>query len=249
MKSVILIPCRLESTRFPNKPLANILGKPMIQWVYEAAEKSDATDVFVITDSQEIINAVEAFDGAAILTSDEPQNGTERCEEAMEILTSDGTDYDVIINIQGDEPLIAPEDINRMLDLFEEEDVDVLTFIQPIDNEQDYINLNVVKAVPTTFDEGFCDVTYFSRRPIPYMDEFRPNVAFKHIGIYGFTATAFEETKSLDPSLLEEVERLEQLRWIQNHIVVSAMVTENVLIGVDTPEDLVAVENILKSKN
>jgi len=249
MKSVILIPCRLESTRFPNKPLANILGKPMIQWVYEAAEKSDASDVFVITDSQEIINAVEAFDGSAILTSDAPQNGTERCEEAMEILTSDGTEYDVIINVQGDEPLISAEDINRMLDLFEEEDVDVLTFIQPIDSEADYKNPNIVKAVPTTFDEGFCDVTYFSRSPIPYMDQFRPEVAFKHIGIYGFTATAFEETKSLDPSLLEEVERLEQLRWIQNHIVVSAMVTENVLIGVDTPKDLVAVENILKSKN
>lgn len=246
MKSVILIPCRLESTRFPNKPLAPILGKPMIQWVYEAAEKSDATDVFVITDSQEIINAVEAFDGAAILTSDEPQNGTERCEEAMEILTSDGTDYDVIINVQGDEPLIDPADINRMLDLFEEEDVDVLTFIQPIDTEADYRNPNVVKAVPTTFDEGFCDVTYFSRSPIPFMDEFRAEVAFKHIGIYGFTATAFEETKSLDPSLLEEVERLEQLRWVQNHIVVSAMVTENKLMGVDTPEDLVAVENILQ---
>jgi len=106
-----------------------------------------------------------------------------------------------------------------------------------------------VKAVPTTFDEGFCDITYFSRSPIPYMDEFRPEVAFKHIGIYGFTATAFEETKSLDPSLLEEVERLEQLRWVQNHLVVSAMVTETLLIGVDTPEDLTAVENILKSKN
>ena len=248
MKSVILIPCRLGSTRFPNKPLANILGKPMIQWVYEAAEESDATDVFIITDSQEIINAVEAFDGQAILTSDEPQNGTERCEEAMEILISDGTEYDVIINIQGDEPLISAGDINRMLDLFEEEDVDVLTFIQPINNEADYRNTNVVKAVPTSFDEGFCDVCYFSRSPIPFMDEFRPEVAFKHIGIYGFTATAFEEIKNLDASLLEEVERLEQLRWVQNHIVVSAMVTENVLIGVDTPEDLAAVENILKSK-
>jgi len=249
MKSVILIPCRLKSTRFPNKPLANILGKPMIQWVYEAAEKSDATDVFIITDSQEIINAVEAFDGQAILTSDEPQNGTERCEEAMEILSSDGTEYDVIINIQGDEPLISAGDINRMLDLFEEEDVDVLTFIQPIDNESDYKNTNIVKAVPTSFDEGFCDVCYFSRSPIPHMDEFRPEVAFKHIGIYGFTATAFEEIKNLDASLLEEVERLEQLRWIQNHIVVSAIVTENILIGVDTPEDLAAVEKILKSKN
>lgn len=248
MKSVVLIPCRLESTRFPNKPLAPILGKPMIQWVYEAVEKSDATDVFVITDSEEIINAVEAFDGQAILTSDEPINGTERCEEAVEILTSDGTEYDVIINVQGDEPLIHPADVNRLLDLFEEEDVDVATFIQPISKEEEYRNPNVVKAVPTSFDEGFCDICYFSRSPIPHMDEFQEDIAFKHIGIYGYTATAFEEIKNLDASILEEAERLEQLRWVQNHIVVSAMVTENVLVGVDTPEDLVAVENILKSK-
>ncbi|PCJ67173.1 MAG: 3-deoxy-manno-octulosonate cytidylyltransferase [Bacteroidetes bacterium] len=248
MKSVILIPCRLESTRFPNKPLAPILNKPMIQWVYEAAEKSDATDVFVITDSEDIVKAVEAFDGQTILTSDEPKNGTERCEEAMEILTSDGTDYDVIINVQGDEPLINPADLNRLLNLFEEEDVDVLTFIQPITNEKDYLNKNIVKAVPTSFDEGFCDICYFSRSPIPYMEPFEENIAFKHIGVYGFTATAFEEIKNLDASILEEAEKLEQLRWIQNHIVVSAMVTENKLIGVDTPEDLVAVEDVLKNK-
>ncbi len=249
MKSVILIPCRLESTRFPNKPLAEINGKPMIQWVYEAADKSDATDVFVITDSEKIIQTVEGFDGQAILTTDEPTNGTERCEEAIDILTSDGTEYDVIINIQGDEPLINPMDINRLLDLFEEEDVDVATFIQPINNEEEYRNRNVVKAVPTSFDEGFCDVCYFSRSPIPYMDNFKEEMAFKHIGIYGFTATAFEEIKNLDSSILEEAESLEQLRWIQNHIVISAMVTESVLIGVDTPDDLLAVENILKSKN
>lgn len=249
MKSVVLIPCRLESTRFPNKPLAEILGKPMIQWVYEAAEKSDASDVFVITDSEEILKLVEAFDGQGILTTDEPTNGTERCEEAIDILTSDGTEYDVIINVQGDEPLINPMDINRLLNLLEEEDVDVGTFIQPIINEEEYKNRNVVKAVPTSFDEGFCDVCYFSRSPIPYMDTFKEEVAFKHIGIYGFTATAFEEIKNLDSSILEVSESLEQLRWIQNHIVISAMVTDSLLIGVDTPEDLAAVEKILKSKN
>ncbi len=249
MKSVILIPCRLESTRFPNKPLAPILGKSMIQRVYEAAEKSNATDVFVITDSEEIIAAVEEFDGQAIRTTDEPTNGTERCEEAMEILTSDGTEYDVIINVQGDEPLISAMDINRLIDLFEEEDVDVGTFITPIKEEEEYRSINTVKAVPTSFDEGFCDVCYFSRSPIPFMDEFMPDIAFKHIGVYGFTSTAFEEIKNLDATVLEENERLEQLRWIQNHIVVSAIVTENKLIGVDTPGDLVAVENILKSRN
>lgn len=247
MKSVILIPCRLESSRFPNKPLAKILNKPMIQWVYEAAEKSDATEVFVITDSDEIIKTVESFDGQAIRTTSEPQNGTERCEEAIEILNSNGEEYDVILNIQGDEPLVKPQDINRLLFLFEEEDIDIGTFIQPITKEQDYQNLNVVKAIPTSFDDGFCDVCYFSRSPIPHMDEFKENIAFKHIGIYGFTATAFEEIKSLESSILEENERLEQLRWIQNHMVVSAIVTENILHGVDTQEDLTAVENILKS--
>lgn len=247
MKSVILIPCRLESSRFPNKPLAKILNKPMIQWVYEAAEKSDATEVFVITDSDEIIKTIESFDGQAIRTTSEPQNGTERCEEAIEILNSNGEEYDVILNIQGDEPLVKPQDINRLLFLFEEEDIDIGTFIQPITKEQDYQNLNVVKAIPTSFDDGFCDVCYFSRSPIPHMDEFKENIAFKHIGIYGFTATAFEEIKSLESSILEENERLEQLRWIQNHMVVSAIVTENILHGVDTQEDLTAVENILKS--
>jgi len=248
MKSVIFIPCRLESTRFPNKPLAQLLNKPMIQWVYEAAEKSDATDVFIITDSEEIIKAVESFDGQAILTTSEPQNGTERCEEAIEILNSGGEEYDVIINIQGDEPLIKPEDINRLLYLFEEEDIDIGTFIQPILNEDDYLSKNIVKAVPTSFDEGFCDICYFSRSPIPHMDSFEENIAFKHIGIYGFTATSFEEIRNLESSILEENERLEQLRWLQNHMVVSAIVTENILHGVDTQEDLTAVENILKSQ-
>tara|TARA_B100001059_G_scaffold171198_1_gene171304 strand:- start:5694 stop:6443 length:750 start_codon:yes stop_codon:yes gene_type:complete len=248
MKSVILIPCRLESSRFPNKPLAKILDKPMIQWVFEAAKKSNATEIFVITDSDEIIKTVESFDGQAIRTSSEPQNGTERCEEAIEILNSNGEEYDVIFNIQGDEPLVKTQDINRLLFLFEEEEIDIATFIQPITNEKDYQNINIVKAIPTSFDGGFCDICYFSRSPIPHMDNFKKNIAFKHIGIYGFTATAFEEIKSLKFSILEENERLEQLRWIQNHMVVSAIVTENILHGVDTKEDLTAVENILKSQ-
>lgn len=221
----------------------------MIQWVYERCEKSDATDVFVITDSQEIVDVVEQFDGQAILTSSAPVNGTERCMEAMDILSSEGLEYDVVINVQGDEPLVSGEDIDLLLELFEEDDVDVATLISPINNEAEYRNPNVVKAVPTSFDQGFCDVCYFSRSPIPHMSEFEPDIAFKHIGIYGFTATAMEEIKSLPESVLEGYERLEQLRWLENHMVISAAVTESKLIGVDTPDDLLAVENILKSKN
>ncbi|MBT8327305.1 MAG: 3-deoxy-manno-octulosonate cytidylyltransferase [Bacteroidia bacterium] len=248
MKSVVLIPARMESTRFPNKPLALILGKPMIQWVYEAAEKSIASDVFVITDSEEIIKAVESFNGQAILTSSSPVNGTERCQEAIEILESEDQEYDVIINVQGDEPLVSPDDIDLLLELFEDEEIDVATLIKPIDDEAEYLNNNVVKAVPTAFDGGFCDICYFSRSPIPHMDKFEPEVAFKHVGIYGFTATAFEEIKNLGPSELETVERLEQLRWLQNHIVISAVVTESDLIGVDTPDDIVSVEKLLQQQ-
>jgi 3-deoxy-manno-octulosonate cytidylyltransferase (CMP-KDO synthetase) len=249
MKSVIFIPARLESNRFPNKPLALIHNKPMIQWVYEACEKSNASEVFIVTDSQEIIDTVEGFDGQAILTSANPQNGTERCQEAMDILESEGQEYDVIINVQGDEPLVSSRDIDIILDLFQEDDVDVATLIKPITEESEYRSTNVVKAVPTAFDDGFCDICYFSRSPIPYMEKFEPEMAFKHVGIYGFTATAFEEIRNLPPSDLEDVERLEQLRWLNNHIVISAAVTESVLIGVDTPEDLAVVENILTSNS
>lgn len=248
MNSVILIPSRMESTRFPNKPLAPILGKPMIQWVYEAAEKSDATDVFVVTDSQEIIDVVDGFGGQFVRTSDAPRNGTERCQEAMEILDSDGEDYDVIINVQGDEPLLSPKDINNLLNLFEEDDIDVVTLIKPITNEDEYRDPNVVKAVPSVFEDGYCDICYFSRSSIPYMDEFEPKVAFKHIGIYGFTVTAFEEIKNLGVTELEHYERLEQLRWLQNHILVSGIVCTTTLQGVDTPEDLQKVEEILKAR-
>lgn len=246
MRSVVLIPARLGAQRFPNKPLAMIAGKPMIQHVFEAAEASEATDVFVATEDREIMDAVSAFGGAAILTSSDPINGTERCIEALELLDPEGKAYDVVINVQGDEPLLQAENINQMLTLFQEEDVDVVTLIQAIEDEAEYRNPNVVKAVPSMFQDDFCDICYFSRSPIPYMKEFTLGLAFKHIGVYGFTATALEEVKDMLPSPLEQAESLEQLRWIQNHLVISGVLCHNQLIGVDTAEDLLAVENLLK---
>lgn len=245
MDSVILIPARLASTRFPNKPLALIQGKPMIQWVVEACEKSNATDVYVVTDSSEIKETVLHFGGEVVLTSSQPQNGTERCIEAIQLLESQGFNYDVIINVQGDEPLIDFEDINKLLDLFEHDDVEIGTLISPITIEEEYRNSNVVKAVPTLFAEGYCDVAYFSRSAIPHMEEFKENKAFKHIGVYAFSADVFNELENLDVTDLEETERLEQLRWLQNHIIISAIVTRTKMIGVDTPEDLAKVEKEL----
>lgn len=248
MKTVILIPARMESTRFPGKPLQSILGKPMIQWVYESVEKSATDDVFIITDSEEIIDAAEKFDGACIKTSSEPENGTQRCLEAIEILEAQGLEYDVIINVQGDEPLINHEDIDNLIALMEDGDVDVATLITPIKTEDEWKNPNVVKAVTTLFEDSYCDINYFSRAPIPYSTEFNQNSAFKHIGVYAFTNTALQEISTMPPSPLEQLERLEQLRWLQNHLLISGIITENQLVGVDTPEDLQNVEKILKSR-
>ncbi len=221
----------------------------MIQYVVEAAEASTATDVFVVTENREIMEAVKDFGGAAILTSSEPINGTERCLEALEILDPEGKAYDVIINLQGDEPLLSAENLNDMLRLFSEEEVDIATLISPIENEDEYLNPNVVKAVPSMFEDDFCDICYFSRSPIPYMKEFTKGMAFKHVGVYGFTSTALGEVKEMTATPLEQVEKLEQLRWLQNHLIISGVLCHNPLIGVDTIEDLAAVENLLKSKS
>ena len=245
MRSVVFVPARMEATRFPGKPLAKIGGKPMIQWVYDRVSKCDATDVFVITDSDEICDTVENFNGAYIKTSSSPKNGTERCLEAVHLLEIEGKEYDVILNVQGDEPLINPEDLNKLINLFENEDVDVATLISPIKYEADYRDKNVVKATTTLFDEGYCDVSSFSRSPIPYMEEFKSGVAFQHIGVYGFTSMAFKEIENMHPTELEQTEKLEQLRWMQNHLIISAIVTNSELIGVDTPEDLKKAEALL----
>lgn len=249
MNSVILIPARMESSRFPGKPLKPILNKPMIQWVYEAASRSTASDVFIITDSQEILEAARAFGADTVETSSNPINGTERCMEAMSILDPSGEEYDVIINVQGDEPLIKTEDIDMLLQLFDEDEVDIATMIKAIDKEEDYRNPNVVKAIPTLFNDEYCDLCYFSRSPIPHMDNFKAGSAFKHIGVYGFTATAFQEIQNMDESPYENLEKLEQLRWLQNHMLISAFLTQSELIGVDTEADLVAVENFLTSNS
>lgn len=248
MKSVILIPARLASTRFPNKPLASILGKPMIQWVFEAAEKSKATDVFIASGDDEIISVVEGFNGQAIKTFGLARNGTERCQEALELLASEGKNYDVVLNVQGDEPLIDPQDLDALIDLFDEDDVDIATLITLIEKEEEYRNPTVVKAIPTLFEDDYCDICYFSRAPIPYMAEFQPNIACKHIGVYAFTVTAFDEISNLEPTGAEETESLEQLRWLQNHMVISGILAQSELCGVDTEDDLKQVEAILNQR-
>ena len=169
--------------------------------------------------------------------------------EALDLLDPAAESYDVIINVQGDEPLIQAQDINYLLQLFEEGDVDVATLIAEIKTEEDYLDPNVVKAVPSLFEDEFCDINYFSRSPIPHMSSFEQGMAFKHIGVYAFSNTALQEIREMPPSPLEAAEKLEQLRWLQNHMLISAVLCDHPLIGVDSPEDLQAVENFLTSKN
>ncbi|MCB0735423.1 MAG: 3-deoxy-manno-octulosonate cytidylyltransferase [Flavobacteriales bacterium] len=249
MSALIIIPARYESSRFPGKPLTKIAGKSLIQRVYEQCVQTEA-DVIVATDDQRIFDHILSFDGNVCMTSKHHENGTERLIEAFERILDDGEEYDVIINVQGDEPLIDPEDITRLINMMEEEETDIGTLVRVMDSVDDVLNPNVVKVVTTVFDEGLGDALYFSRLPIPYNREnpkdIDPENYYQHIGIYAFQSEALVSLKNSTPSPLEEAEKLEQLRWLQNHFVVSVIETEHKSIGVDTPEDVAIVENILK---
>jgi 3-deoxy-manno-octulosonate cytidylyltransferase (CMP-KDO synthetase) len=255
MTSLVIIPARFESSRFPGKPLAEIAGKSLIQRVYEQVELSDADDIIVATDDQRIFDHVEKFDGNVVLTSISHQNGTSRIIEAFELAAEMDDEYDLIINVQGDEPLIDPKDINQLIDIFENEETDVVTLAREIKSSEDLHNPNVVKVVLSEFEDGVADALYFSRSAIPYQRDaeasewIKNHKYYQHIGIYGFSPEALESIKWTEESPLERAEKLEQLRWLQKHFVVSVGITENASIGVDHPEDIARVEKVLKSKS
>ncbi|MBO6516721.1 MAG: 3-deoxy-manno-octulosonate cytidylyltransferase [Bacteroidia bacterium] len=253
MNSLIVIPARYQSERFPGKPLEMIAGKSLIERVYWKCSKSKATDVIVATDDQRIFDHVRSFDGNVCMTSTSHRNGTERIIEAVERLMDAGEEYEVIINVQGDEPLIDHKDINDLIDVFEDDETDIATLVKQIDQVEDLNNKNVVKVVLTEFEEGIADALYFSRLPIPYLRDEASNPLdhhdyYKHIGTYAFSIDVLMSLKTVPVSSLESAEKLEQLRWLQNHYVVSAISTSNDAVGVDTPEDVAIVENILKRK-
>lgn len=251
MNALVVIPARYDSTRFPGKALADIHGKPLIQRVFEQASKSKADTVVVATDDQRIFDAVERFGGNAIMTSGQHQNGTQRCAEVLERLEEEEA-FDVVVNLQGDEPFILPEQIDALIDLFDtdedEEEVEIATLAKRITDEKDLTNPNVVKVVLTSFDSGSADALYFSRAPIPWrMNNSGLGEGFyRHIGIYAFVPEVLMAAVELPPSTLEQIERLEQLRWIENHFVVTVIETDHQSIGIDTPEDLNDVDTFLK---
>lgn len=236
-KIVAVIPARYQSSRFPGKPLAEIAGEPMIQRVYEQVKHvNDIDEIIVATDDEHIYNAVIGFKGKAVMTG-ECSCGTERVYEAVK-------DYpcDIVINIQGDEPLIKPEMINELIAVFEDESVEMATLCKEITVISDINNPNIVKVVRDKDDNAL----YFSRCPIPFNRDNRSDVKyFKHVGIYGYNKEFLKKYVQTEKTLLETVENLEQLRVLESGYKIKVKETIYDSIGVDVPEDILKIEKEL----
>ena len=229
MKVIGIIPSRYDSSRFPGKPLANILGKSMIQRVYEQCKKSSyLSKVVVATDDKRIFNHVQAFGGKVIMTSKSHHTGTDRCNEVVQSLEEK---YDVAINIQGDEPYINPEQIDQVASLFPSENVSIATLAKKIENESIITDINSPKAI---FDTNGIALNFCRKITNPKKEK----AYFKHIGIYGYLTKTLTEICKLPPSGNEIKERLEQLRWLDNKYVIKVGITTHEGISVDTLEDI-----------
>lgn len=237
MKIIAVIPSRYQSSRFPGKPLAMIEGKPMIQWVYENVKQTPGVSkVIVATDDERIYNAVEQFGGEAIMTGNY-NCGTERVYASIKDFS-----YDIIINIQGDEPLIKPEMINELISGFEDDSVEMVTLCNEITEAEDVNNPNIVKIVRDK--DG--NALYFSRYPIPFNRDKRDDVRyFKHIGIYGYKKDFLKKYVQTERTPLEIAENLEQLRVLESGHKIRVKETIYDSIGVDTPEDILKIEKEL----
>jgi 3-deoxy-manno-octulosonate cytidylyltransferase (CMP-KDO synthetase) len=246
MKFIAIIPARYASTRFPGKPLAMLGGKTVIQRVYEQAS-AVLEEAYVATDDERIYQAVEAFGGCAVMTRADHKSGTDRLEEAA---TKIGTDADVIINIQGDEPFIQKSQIETLKGLFENDETQIGTLGKPFENMEAVQNPNSPKIVCDR--RGFA--LYFSRSVIPYVRGEEPVnwlnhfPYLKHLGIYAYRRQVLHEVTQLPQSSLEKAESLEQLRWLENGYRIRVGITNVETVGIDTPEDLQRAEEFLKTQ-
>lgn len=241
MKIIGMIPSRYGSTRFPGKPLALIKGKPMIQYVYENVKKVSAVDaVYVATDDRRISAAVKAFGGEALMTSSHHTCGTDRLAECAQILRLDKSD--LVLNIQGDEPLIRQEMILDLISCFDNEDVYMGTLKKKITAADELENPNVVKVISDKND----DAIYFSRYCLPYERDGKKETHYKHIGVYGYKVWFLTKLSEMKRTRLEAAESLEQLRVIENGFRIRVKETKFQTIGVDTPDQLRKVENMLE---
>lgn len=248
MQTLGLIPARYASTRFPGKPLAMIEGKPMVQWVYERAA-SVFPYCYVATDDERIARAVEQFGGRVVLTSDKHRSGTDRCAEALQLVCSElNIAFDVVVNIQGDEPFIRPEQLKQLADVFSDDDVRIATLVKRFAPDENIFNPNTPKVVIDS--NGYA--LYFSRSAIPYRRGDAPELwnerfpYFKHIGLYAYRAEVLRTITNLSQSSLELAESLEQLRWLENGLRIRVVETDFETLAVDTPEDLERVKRVAR---
>lgn len=243
MKIAAIIPARYQSTRFEGKPLALIKGIPMIQRVYRQVEKSgcfESKSIFVATDDERIASVVKDFGGNAVMTSPDHTSGSERLWEVV----SD-RDFDALINIQGDEPIVPPRLISDIYDELKKLRYDVVTPVFFNSSYEEYLSRNAVKVVINR--EFFA--LYFSRSPIPYMEKKDFKGFYHHVGMYGYLKSVLNRFINFPKSQLETAEKLEQLRFLDNGIQIKTIATEYSSIGVDVPGDIARVEEFIKNKD
>lgn len=242
VKVLTIIPARFASTRFPGKPLADIHGKPMIQWVYErACQARGISDTVVATDDLRIFQAVQAFGGRVVMTSPHHSSGTDRIAEVADQIPAD-----VYVNVQGDEPLILPEVIEKAVELVRSGRFSIGTVMTPLKSAQELHDPSVVKVITDQNQRAI----YFSRHPIPYSRGVEPALgqpfaSLRHVGLYVYSREALLRFRSLAPSSLEKGEMLEQLRALSEGIPIGVAEVDFISVGVDTPEDLDLVRKIL----
>lgn len=245
-RAIAIIPARWASTRFPGKPLAQIKKKPMIQWVVEQAQKaSRISEVIVATDDDRVFDTVTGFGGKAVMTSQDHATGSDRIAEV-----ASGLKCDIVVNIQGDEPLIPPENIDQVIGCLDKNPtLNVATLMMAVRESDEITDSNVVKVV--TDQQG--KALYFSRSAIPFhRDEWKNGLpsktsrVFKHIGLYAYTRSFLLEFTRMDPTPIEQLEKLEQLRILEHGYPIQVEITEKASIGVDRVEDLEKIERFLE---
>lgn len=247
LKVLGVIPARFASTRFPGKPLVDIAGKSMIERVYIQATKSKSiSEVFVATDDDRIFNHVKSFGGNVMMTNENHQSGTDRCAEVLEKINNP---FDVVVNIQGDEPFISPTDIDLAVELFNNQQTEIATLIKRIIDVDDISNPNVVKVVIDKTGKALL----FSRSAIPFARNISAQEAIakqlynKHIGLYAYRSEALNKIAKLNMSSLEKIESLEQLRWLENGFSIYTATTNSVSYAIDSPEDLEKIKLLINS--
>ncbi len=243
MKIIGIIPARYASTRLPGKPLIDINGITMINRVYNQVSKCNKlTDIIIATDDERIYNHAKSFNANVAMTSESHQTGTDRCYEVASKINLN--DDDIVVNIQGDEPFIEPEQIDLLIKCFENKDVEIATLVKYVSNKEDVFSNSVMKVIVDKNNKAL----YFSRTPIPYIrdiekEKWCENFNYiKHIGIYGYKYKTLKEITLLPKSSLEKAESLEQLRWLENGYSISINYTTHDSFSIDTQEDVLKAE-------